>query len=236
MKTLIRILSIFLCAGAVAEEANVIPFQGQLANQAGQPVSPSNAVTVVFRLYRAPVGGVAIWEESQPNISVSTGHFSVLLGSRAALPPRTNFNNTLYLGLTVDDGDPATADVEMRPRQALVPVISAAYATVADKLQGFDWSSIFGTNNPATGTFLDSKIREGSISGVKLQSGTVSSNQIAPQTINASLIGSGTITSNQIGSAAIDLSNLAQQVAEALNPPGTELHRQILTNRPKNVC
>ena len=185
------------------DSGNVIPFQGQLANQAGQALTPTNAVTLVFRLYQQPVGGVAIWEESQPNISVNAGRFSVLLGSRTQLPGTSYFNSTLYLGITVDDGNPATADVEMRPRQALVPVISASYARNADKLQGYDWSALFGTNNPLAGYFLDSKIRDGSISAGKLQPDT--------------------ITSNQIASGTIDLPLLAQRVAEALNPPGTIL-------------
>src|SRR6266849_6516965 len=159
--------------------SNVIPFQGELANQAGSPLSPGNTVTVVFRLYRQAVGGAAIWEESQPNISVNAGRFSVLLGSRIELPAATSFSSTLYLGLTVDDGNPATADVEMRPRQALVPVINAVYARNADKLQGFDWSGLFGTNNPSTGTLLDSNIRDGSISAAKIEPGSITSNQMA---------------------------------------------------------
>src|SRR5882724_4489262 len=202
MKTLLALgVTLTILAGILRaqDSGNLIPFQGQLANQTGQPLSPSNAVTLVFRLYRAPVGGVAIWEESQPNISVNGGRFSVLLGSRTELPSPTNFNATLYLGLTVDDGNPATADVEMRPRQALVPVISASYAKRAEKLGDYDWSVLFGTNNPGTGTLLDSKIRDGSISAGKLQSATITSNQIAAQQINAGLIASGTITSNQIG-------------------------------------
>src|SRR5205823_5800567 len=70
---------VFLPRLSGQDSANVIPFQGQLANQAGQPLSPSSAVTLVFRLYQTPVGDVAIWEESQPNVSVNGGRFSVLL-------------------------------------------------------------------------------------------------------------------------------------------------------------
>src|SRR5438046_3186480 len=91
----------------------------------------SSASVRPFRLYLVPVGGVAICEESQSDICVKAACFSVLLSSRAQLPGPTNSNATLYLGLTVDDGNPATADVEMRPRQALVPVISASYAKLA---------------------------------------------------------------------------------------------------------
>lgn len=203
----------FLAAGiAVGQDSgNVIPFQGQLANQTGVPLSLTNVTTLVFRLYRVPVAGVAIWEESQPALSVNAGRFSVLLGSRTELPANTNFNSTLYLGITVDDGNPATADVEMRPRQALVPVISAKYAQNSDKLHGYDWSALFGTNDPTAGTLLDSKIRDGSINAAKLQPGTITSNQIANQTITASQIGPGTITSNL----------LAAQIIDALVPVGT---------------
>jgi microcystin-dependent protein len=57
------------------------------------------------------------------------------------------FNRTVYLGVTIDDGDPATADIEMRPRQAIVPVISAILARNSDKLNGADWSDLLVSGN-----------------------------------------------------------------------------------------
>jgi len=135
------VLVALFCGPSQAQEANVLPFQGQLANQAGQPLSPTNSVTLIFRLYTAPVAGTAIWEESQSNISVNAGRFSVLLGSRTQLPPPSYFSATLYLGITVDDGNPATADVEMRPRQALVPVIFAKEAANSRTLNGMPASA-----------------------------------------------------------------------------------------------
>ena len=193
------------------QDANVIPFQGQLANQYGQVISPTNSVNMVFRLYQQPVGGVAIWEESQSKISVNSGRFSVLLGSRTQLPSYNYFNSTLYLGITVDDGNPQTADVEMRPRQALVPVISARYAQSADTLRGYDWSVLFGTNNPVDGKILGTKLANETITGI----------QIASNTITAEKIDNYTISSNQIAIGSISISNLSSLIAEALNPPGT---------------
>jgi microcystin-dependent protein len=163
-------ISCLRCSEA-EESSNVIPFQGQLADQNGQTLNPVSAVTLVFRLYQIPVGGVAIWEESQPNISVNTGRFSVLLGSRTLLPSYSYFNSTIYLGITVDDGNPATADVEMRPRQAIIPVISASYAKEASKLNGYDWSPLFGTNNPIDGKISGSKIADRSVSSAQLTPG-----------------------------------------------------------------
>lgn len=165
-------------AVAVRSQDAVIPFQDQLANQAGQPLSPTNAVTLVFRVYSAPVGGMAIWEESQPGLSVNAGRFSVLLGSRTMLPAQSYFNSTLYLGITVDDGNPATADVEMRSRQAIVPVISARYAQNADKLRGYDWSALFGTNNPVDGKIPGSKIANDSVTGAQIATDGVGTNEL----------------------------------------------------------
>jgi hypothetical protein len=192
-----------VCGLHAQDTGNVIPFQGQLANQAGQPLSPTNAVTLVFRLYQVPVGGVAIWEESQPNISVNAGRFSVLLGSRTLLPAQTYFNSTLYLGITVDDGNPATADVELRPRQALVPVVSASYAKNAGKLNGYDWSALFGTNNPVDGKLDGSRIAVNSITAAQIASGTITSNQIASGTITANQIAPGGVTQVAIASGAV---------------------------------
>ena len=199
---------------ATAQDANVIPFQGQLANQAGQPLSPTNAVTLVFRLYTAPVGGKALWEESQPNISVNMGRFSILLGSRTMLPSAPIFNSTLYLGITVDDGNPQTADVEMRPRQALVPVISARYAQNSDKLQGYDWSVLFGTNSP-----LDGKIQ-----GAQIAARSITAAQIASKTITGDQLATNTVTSVQIATNTITPENLIatyRAFINSMSPPGT---------------
>ncbi len=208
----ILIFAIFYPLVAAGQDmGNVIPFQGQLANQSGQPLSQPSPGTLVFRLYRQAVGGGALWEESQPNISVNAGRFSVLLGSRTELPDAPNFNTTLYLGITVDDGNAATADVEMRPRQALVPIVSASYSKNAGKLNGYEWSVLFGTNNPATGVVLSSKIATNSIAGAQIVSNSITAGQISP----------GTITPTEIKSSSITLALLAREILDQLVPPGT---------------
>ncbi len=200
---LMAALSLLLIATATAQDAgSVIPFQGQLASQSGEPLSPPAPTTLVFRLYRQAVGGVAMWEESQPNLSVNVGRFSVLLGSRTELPAAPNFNATLYLGITVDDGNPATADVEMRPRQAIVPVINAAYARNADKLRNYDWSVLFGTNNPI----------DGKIQGTRIANRSITSAQIGPAQVGRSEIANGTIDAIHFNPTL---------ALRALNPTGT---------------
>lgn len=193
MKLLIYFVFAFSCLTLCAQDSgNVIPFQGQLANQAGQALSLTNAATLVFRIYRVPVGGVAIWEESQPNISVNAGRFGVLLGSHIELPNNTNFNNTLYLGITLDDGNPATADVEMRPRQAIVPVIAARYSQNADKLGGYDWSPLFGTNTPANGRIRGDKIQDKTIASTQISDGGITKSNLS-QEVTGYLVPKGAI-------------------------------------------
>ncbi len=76
-------LMVYQVTGTVAQESgNVIPFQGQLANQAGQPLSPTSPITFIFRLYRQAGGGISFCEESQPNFSVNAERLGVLPAHR----------------------------------------------------------------------------------------------------------------------------------------------------------
>jgi hypothetical protein len=140
--------------------APVIPFQGYLANQEGLAIRGTASVALVFRLYDAPVGGVPKWEEIQHNVDVIGGRFSVLLGVRTPLPDARLFDRPLYLGITLDDSDSTTADIEMRPRQVLVPVIGAYLSRDTEKLNGHDWSDLLvaGANDPSVAKVRGDKV------------------------------------------------------------------------------
>lgn len=111
---------------------SLIPFQGQLTDQQGNPVTPEQPLTLVFRIYKTPTGGVPAWEEAQQNVEVVAGRFTVLLGTLNEFEDLSLFNSTVYLGITPDDGNPATADVELRPRQAIVPIIAAVHSVTSE--------------------------------------------------------------------------------------------------------
>jgi hypothetical protein len=49
----------------------------------------------------------------------------------------------------------------------------------ARALDGYNWTSLFGTNNPAEGTLLLAKIADGSLTTAKIQDGAISSAKIA---------------------------------------------------------
>jgi hypothetical protein len=111
---------------------SLIPYQGKLAEQSGGPVDSSKPFTIVFRIYSTPVGGVPEWQEVHENVSAQDGYFSVLLGSVTAFPDLAMFRDVVYVGITIDDGDPQTADVELRPRQAITPVLAAVHARLSE--------------------------------------------------------------------------------------------------------
>ncbi|MCC6362152.1 MAG: hypothetical protein IT165_01430 [Bryobacterales bacterium] len=111
---------------------SVIPYQGKMTDQQGVSTDSAKPMVLVFRIYPTPIAGVPVWQEVHENVSLQDGYFSVLLGSRTSFPSVEMFQNVVYLGITIDDGKPETADIELRPRQAITPVIAAVHARSSD--------------------------------------------------------------------------------------------------------
>lgn len=178
----------------------LIPFQGRLTNQQGEPYN-SGQFSITFNLYSPAVGGPTLWTERHEKVGVTNGMVNVFLGSIIALNT-VDFSTVKYLGITVDaDNNPATADPEMVPRQMIIPAFWAKQAENANKLAGNDWSSIIvdgsnaASNNPTTG-FLK---------GSKLSAGSITSSQLASNlTLNlAATTAAGVGTINQNGSSLL---------------------------------
>ncbi|MDO9308136.1 MAG: hypothetical protein Q7V04_03630, partial [Deltaproteobacteria bacterium] len=107
------IMGIILCSAllignAFADAPKIVNYQGYLTDAAGTPVSGANSM--VFNLYNASVGGVLLWSETQPAVTVTNGIYQVNLGS--VTPFNLSFDQPYYLGVAVG------ADPEMTPRQA----------------------------------------------------------------------------------------------------------------------
>lgn len=120
-----------LSAGA----PGLISYQGYLEHGAGQPFS-GNA-TMSFAIYATPSGGSALWQETQSNVSVEDGFFTVQLGSIAPLSAAVFDDPTRYLQVTVNIG----AGNETLPRQQLTAV---PYALQAQAAASVPWSGITG--------------------------------------------------------------------------------------------
>ncbi len=215
MKRLLFLLSLFvyLAPGRLAAQAEstLIPFQGRLTDQNGTPIT-NGVFSVVFQLYTAPVGGEILWSERHERVGVLNGMVNVFLGSITPLA-NIDFSVTRHLGITVDiDQNANTPDVEMVPRQMIIPAFAAKQAERARTLdvldvngrpvqgQSYGWASVFGNGNPVTG----------SIPGNRLSPASVTAAQLAVDSVQAANIANGQIT----------VAKLANEVAQLLVPAG----------------
>ena len=154
----------FQAGAAPAEPPRLLPFQGHLTDQQGNPV-PDGFKVIQFKIYDAPIGGAAVWPGEVHQVSVNGGLVNVILGTKAKFSQTIDsegqsdvllFNRLLYLEIVVDangDDQITEADPPMLPRQAIVPVVfavDAQYAEIAansEKLNGADWGDILNSGN-----------------------------------------------------------------------------------------
>ena len=224
-----------------ADPSHLIPFQGHLARPVmGEPTQfepvPAGRYDILFTLYAAPVGGESkVWgPERHAQVTVVNGLVNALLGSVIGFEDtvaanRNFFARSLYVGITIDaDGNPNTADLELVPRQVLLPSV---YALNANKLDGYDWHDVFSNGDP-TGTILSERIANQSITAQKIVPQTITASQLAPATITAQQIASGTLTAQQIAAKTITGAQIADSTitadhfhsslqSDSIVPPGT---------------
>jgi hypothetical protein len=182
----------------------VLPFQGRLSDANGNAI-PDGVRVVQFKIYDAPVGGRAVWNGEVQKLTVNGGLVSTILGTKAALSA-VDFNLDLYLELTIDanaDSQITLADPPLLPRQSILPAVFAAESADSRLLDGYDWSALFGTNNPADGTLLDSKIRDAGITTAKLANDAVNTAKIANDAVTTAKIANTAITSAKIANGAV---------------------------------
>jgi len=135
-----------------------INYQGKLTNASNVAVS-NGTYEIEFNLYTQPTGGSPVWTETldgADEVTVTNGLFSVMLGSTTALTG-VDFNQTLYLGVTVE------SDLEMTPRKILGTVPAAFEAANSET---FD--------NLATTSFLRSDQADTALSLLTFSNGLIS--------------------------------------------------------------
>lgn len=121
-KIAIAFFTLFACAAlSYAAVPKIVTYNGLLKNTAGSYLT--GAYAMKFRIYTASTGGAAIWTETQSTVSVSSGRFSVQLGS--VTPLNLDFSQDYWLSVEIG------ADGEMTPRQRLT---SVGYAYMAEQV------------------------------------------------------------------------------------------------------
>ncbi|MBI5625142.1 MAG: hypothetical protein HY924_15300 [Elusimicrobia bacterium] len=111
-----------------------IGFQGKLLDASNNP--RNGPFDMVFKLYTVPSGGASVWDETQSNVQVTNGVFSVELGSVKALETTLFTSASAYLEIKVGTDSPMT------PRQLLLMSPSAFRALYAEDLAPGDTNYI----------------------------------------------------------------------------------------------
>ncbi len=130
----------------IAQQFNQqINYQGKLANSSGVAVA-DGTYQMVFRLYTVATSGTAIWTEAWAGVNevpVVNGLFSVMLGTSSSTS-NINFNQTLYLGVTIE------GDSEMTPRKILGAVPAAFEAKNSQTVGGVASTSLVRNDQAST--------------------------------------------------------------------------------------
>lgn len=115
-----------LPAVCFAEVPHLIRYQGTAVDSQNVPLE--GPYTLTFRLYDAESVGTKVWEETQPDVPITQGHFSVLLGSVTPLTG-VDWSQPCWLAVAVN-GE------ELLPRQPITSVPLAIRAEAAEQLEG----------------------------------------------------------------------------------------------------
>jgi hypothetical protein len=147
----------------------LVNYQGRLSNPDGSPL-PTADYTLTFNLYDAATNGALVWgpqvfdgvaaQGHGARIPVVQSYFNVMLGpvdtADRLLSDAFNAPNR-FVEIAVSNRPP------IAPRQQILTTpfaFQAANAANATKLAGYDWSALFGTNNPVAGTIPLSKLAQ----------------------------------------------------------------------------
>jgi hypothetical protein len=131
---------------------------GQVSYQGYLSPPLTSTVTMEFAIYETSTAGSPIWQETQNNVEVGNGFFSVLLGSLTPLDASVFSGTSRYLEVRVDTG----SGLNTLPRQPFATVPYAFQAAQAAEAAAVDWSNI--DNVPAG--FADGVDDEGTGGGL----------------------------------------------------------------------
>ena len=135
---------------ATAATSNSINFQAKLMTAAGA-IAADGTYNIEFNIYNVVSGGSTLWTEDYLNnaaqgVTVKNGYVTVNLGSITAFPSTINWDQNLWLGMTVRGtgsctfGTCSPTDAEMSPR---LPLTAVPYAFKAGQLAQYNAGTTF---------------------------------------------------------------------------------------------
>ena len=162
----IVVLCCFTGSGPIgAEIPNTINYQGSLKETDGTPFD--GAVSMGFALYDSLTDGNLLWSDTQ-DVSVSSGIYSVVLGSTAGNPLDLDFDVPYFLEVSVEGAT-------LGPRQ---PLTSVPYAQKAAQVEDIEVSETSGRKVihiplPDTSKFQIGDLTDGYKTSLALEYGTL---------------------------------------------------------------
>lgn len=167
--------------------------QGRLLNADGTPVT--SPVRMIFNIYDSSSSTTPLWTETQSNVMLDSGAFSVQLGSVTPFPATVWNGQTVYLGVTVGN------DPEMTPREQITSVPYALMcgqadnATSASQLGGVaagSYQRALSSPDCGAGKYIQKIDVTGTVTcGTDQNSGGTVSSVSASNGLTASITGSG---------------------------------------------
>ncbi len=152
MKTLFSLLCTLCLVMAPRVFAQQVPqcifYHGTLTTAAGSAVSTPK--TMVFTIWSQASGGSMLWQESHTGVTVSQGHFSVMLGGAGNAIPASVFSDTLRYLQVVIEGETLTprqriGSVPFAYRSASAPDMTLPFSGSASSV-----GSVFRVENTNT--------------------------------------------------------------------------------------
>lgn len=149
-KPSLTILSLGLAATApvLASVPNLFSYQGRIAGASGNP-----SANLTVRLWSASTAGTLLFSETQNNVPLTDGIFSILVGNATAggVPDSVSVND-MWLGLSINGG------AELAPRTRLSSVPFAIRAKGAQSLLVPGTSTIAATVENDGHVIVDGKV------------------------------------------------------------------------------
>jgi hypothetical protein len=125
--TRLVLLAALLSTAAFAQAPNKVAYQGLLLKNDGTP--ETGMVSIKFSVFDAATAGTEVWTETQPNVVLTQGYYSTVLGEVTAFPANALDGTERFLEISV--GGTALA-----PRMRVVSVPYAVRANNATNVTG----------------------------------------------------------------------------------------------------
>jgi hypothetical protein len=190
-----------------AATSSTLTFQARLLGASGNLVA-DGTYNMQFNLYDVASGGTTLWTESRLNnatqgVTLKNGYFSVDLGSITSFPTTINWDQELWLGMTVRGtgscvfGSCTPTDAEMTPRFKLTAVPYAFKAGTA--------LAVASNNTNAASTNSNAvSITSGNAAGATSNSGNITIDAgTATQTAGTLLFGTANASALTIGRSGV---------------------------------